>query len=54
LVCVFEYLESKFKEFKENEEYKILVESLNISSYIKYKMSNPIIDLGRPLININK
>ena len=54
LVCVFEYLESKFKEFKENEEYKILVESLNISSYIKYKMSNPIIDFGRPLININK
>ena len=38
LVNVFEILKQKFEEFKNTEEYKILVQNLNMNSYIQYKI----------------
>ena len=38
LVNVFEMLKDKFDEFKNTEEYKLLVQNLNMNSYIQYKI----------------
>ena len=38
LVNVFEILKEKFDEFQKTEEYKILVQNLNMNSYIQYKI----------------
>ncbi len=38
LVNVFEILQNKFVSFQKTEEYKILVQNLNMNSYIQYKM----------------
>ena len=38
LVNVFEILRQKFEEFQNTEEYKILVQNLNMNSYIQYKI----------------
>ena len=38
LVNVFEMLKDKFDEFQSTEEYRILVQNLNMNSYIQYKI----------------
>ena len=38
LVNVFESLKKKFEEFQKTEEYNILVQNLNMNSYIQYKI----------------
>jgi len=38
LVNVFEILQNKFVAFQKTEEYKILVQNLNMNSYIQYKI----------------
>ena len=38
LVDVFEILKNKFEEFQKTEEYNILVQNLNMNSYIQYKI----------------
>ena len=38
LVSVYEYLKKRFIEFRKSDEYKLLVNNLNMNSYIQYKM----------------
>lgn len=38
LVEVYNYLESKFNEYRKSDEYKVLVDNLNLNSYVQYKM----------------
>lgn len=38
LVNVFEILKEKFEDFQKTDEYKILVQNLNMNSYIQYKI----------------
>lgn len=38
LVNVYEILRDKFYEFQKTEEYKILVQNINMNSYIQYKV----------------
>ena len=38
LVNVFEMLKDKFDEFQSTEEYRLLVQNLNMNSYIQYKI----------------
>ena len=38
LVNVFQILKEKFEDFKKTEEYEILVQNLNMNSYIQYKI----------------
>jgi hypothetical protein len=40
LVTSFEFLQISFKNYKKSEEYRILVDNLNLNSYIHCKMSN--------------
>jgi hypothetical protein len=40
LVYAFDYLNRIFKKYKKSEEYQILIDNLNIDSYIQCKMSN--------------
>lgn len=38
LVNVYDYLENKFNEYRKSDEYKLLVDNLNLNSYVQYKM----------------
>lgn len=38
LVEVYNYLENKFNEYRKSDEYKVLVDNLNLNSYVQYKM----------------
>ena len=38
LVNVYDLLKEKFYEFQKTEEYKLLVQNINMNSYIQYKM----------------
>ncbi len=38
LVCVYEYLQKRINEFVKSEEYILLINNLNMNSYIQYKV----------------
>ena len=38
LVNVYQILKDKFFNFQKTEEYKILVQNINMNSYIQYKV----------------
>ncbi len=40
LIFVYEYLEAIYKKYKRSEEYQILIDNLNLNSYIQCKMCN--------------
>ena len=38
LVVIYAYLENEFNEFRKEEEYNMLLNNLNLNSYLQYKM----------------
>ena len=40
LVVAYEQLQGTFKKYKRSEEYQILIDNLNLNSYIQCKMCN--------------
>ena len=40
LMNVYENIQELFKKYKVSDEYQILIDNLNLNSYIKCKMSN--------------
>ena len=38
LVSIFEYLKKRFIEYRKSDQYKLLINNLNMNSYIQYKI----------------